>query len=103
MQWLMWRHCKCGEICEIFLAGGIAFANLFAIFLKNSSYGHQSGITSIDALSRERCVTSGGADQSVRIWKITESSQLLFNGHGGNIETVKLINEENFLSSSDNG
>ncbi|XP_066589914.1 U3 small nucleolar RNA-interacting protein 2 [Prorops nasuta] len=66
-------------------------------------FGHQSGITSIDALSRERAITSGGFDGSVRIWKIVEESQLIFNGHGGSIDAVKLINEENFLSCGDDG
>lgn len=66
-------------------------------------YGHQSAITSIDTLSRERAITSGGSDRSLRIWKITEESQLVYNGHNGNIENVKLINEENFLSSGDDG
>lgn len=66
-------------------------------------YGHQSPITSIDALSRERAVTAGGSDCSVRIWKIVEESQLIYNGHRGSIETVKLINEENFISAGDDG
>ena len=69
----------------------------------NCSFGHQNSITSIDALSRERAITSGGHDGSIRIWKIVEGSQLVFNGHGGSIDAVKLINEENFLSGGDDG
>lgn len=42
-------------------------------------------------------------DCSVRIWKITEESQLIYNGHRGSIEDVKLINDENFLSCGDDG
>lgn len=75
--------------------------------LCRSSYrfGHQSAITSIDALSRERAITSGGYDGSIRIWKIVEESQLIFNAHsvGNSIDAVKLINEENFFSGGDNG
>lgn len=68
------------------------------------SFGHQNSITSIDALSRERAITSGGFDGSIRIWKIVEESQLIFNGHSGNcIDEVKLINEENFLSCGNDG
>lgn len=67
------------------------------------SYGHQAAITAIDALSRERAVTAGGGDCSVRIWKIAEESQLIYVGHRGSIESVRLINEENFLSSGDDG
>ncbi|CAK9826238.1 U3 small nucleolar RNA-interacting protein 2 [Anthophora retusa] len=68
-----------------------------------SLFGHQSGITSIDALVRERAITSGGFDGTVRIWKIVEESQLIFNGHGSSIDTVKLINEENFFTCGDDG
>jgi ribosomal RNA-processing protein 9 len=64
---------------------------------RNSRFGHQSPVTSIDALAREKAITSGGMDRSIRIWKIPEESQLVFNGHHGNIECVKLINEENFV------
>lgn len=58
-------------------------------------------ITSIDALSRERAITSGGFDNSIRVWKIVEESQLIFNDTGNFIEAVKLINEEYFLSAGD--
>ena len=44
-------------------------------------FGHQDKITAIDALSRERAVTSGGRDSSLRVWKIIEESQLVFNAH----------------------
>lgn len=66
-------------------------------------YGHQSAITCIDALARERAITSGGSDRSIRIWKIVEESQLVYNGHSGSIDIVKLINEENFISAGDDG
>ncbi|KAJ9601402.1 hypothetical protein L9F63_000426 [Diploptera punctata] len=68
-----------------------------------SLFGHQTGITGIDVLSRERAITSGGRDHTVRIWKVVEESQLIYNGHIGSIDSVKLINEEHFLSCSDDG
>ncbi|CAB3368616.1 Hypothetical predicted protein [Cloeon dipterum] len=68
-----------------------------------SLFGHQATVTSIDALSRERAITSGGRDNSLRIWKIVEESQLIYNGHKGSIDCVKLINEEYFLSCGDDG
>ncbi|XP_031831531.1 U3 small nuclear riboprotein factor 55K [Nomia melanderi] len=77
--------------------------NLDDMAYVESLFGHQSGITSIDALARERAITSGGFDGSIRIWKIVEESQLIFNGHGGSIDSVKLINEENFFSCGDDG
>lgn len=66
-------------------------------------FGHQSPITSIDALTRERAVTAGGRDTTVRIWKIVEESQLIFNGPVGSLDEVKLLDEEHFVSGSDNG
>lgn len=69
----------------------------------NNRYGHQASITAIDALSRERAISAGGSDCSIRIWKIAEESQLIYNGHKGSIEAIRLINEENFLSSGDDG
>ncbi|VVC99220.1 unnamed protein product [Leptidea sinapis] len=66
-------------------------------------FGHQSPITSIDALTRERAVTSGGRDTTIRIWKIVEESQLIFNGPIGSLDEVKLLDEEHFVSGSDNG
>ncbi|GAB6029635.1 hypothetical protein CHUAL_005372 [Chamberlinius hualienensis] len=65
--------------------------------------GHHDAISAIDALSRERAITSGGRDNSVRIWKIVEGSQLIYNGHTGSIDCVRLINEENFISCGDDG
>ncbi|KOB74726.1 hypothetical protein OBRU01_08954 [Operophtera brumata] len=66
-------------------------------------FGHQTPITSIDALTRERAITAGGRDTTVRIWKISEESQLIFNGPVGSLDEVKLLNEEHFVSGSDNG
>lgn len=73
------------------------------LFLRR--FGHQDAITSIDALSRERAITSGGYDGTIRIWKIVEESQLIFNANnaGNSIDAVKLINEENFFSGGDDG
>jgi len=66
-------------------------------------FGHQSGITAVDALSRERAVTAGGRDNSLRIWKIVEESQLVFNGHQGSIDCVRLLDEQHFVSGGDDG
>lgn len=54
-------------------------------------------------MSRERAITAGGSDSSIRIWKIAEETQLIYNGHGTTIEAVRLINEENFFSSGSDG
>jgi hypothetical protein len=70
-------------------------------------------------LSRERCISSGGRDKTVRLWKIVEESQLVFRSGGSSIkkiptefgnpvfensiDVVTLINEDHFVSGGDNG
>ena len=44
-------------------------------------YGHQDGISAIDCLARERPVTAGMSDRTVRVWKVVQESQLVFSGH----------------------
>ncbi|KAM4720888.1 U3 small nucleolar RNA-interacting protein 2 [Rhinophrynus dorsalis] len=66
-------------------------------------FGHQDAITGLDSLSRERCVTVGGRDGTVRVWKIAEETQLVFSGHEGSIDCVRLINEEHMVTGADDG
>jgi len=66
-------------------------------------YGHQSEINCIDSLRKERAVTAGG-DRSVRLWKVVEESQLVFdNGHTASIDALTMIDEENFLTGGSDG
>ncbi|CAG7835564.1 unnamed protein product [Allacma fusca] len=67
-------------------------------------FGHQDAVTSIDALSRERALSAGGRDGTLRVWKIVEESQLVYNSSArGSTDVVKLVNEENFVSASEDG
>jgi len=66
-------------------------------------FGHQDKISGIDAGSRERAVTAGGRDGSVRVWKIVEESQLVFNGPATSVDCVKLLNEEHWVTSGEDG
>ncbi len=66
-------------------------------------YGHQDKVTCIDAGLRERAITSGGRDASVRVWKIVEESQLVFNGPATSTDAVRLVNEENFVTCGEDG
>lgn len=75
--------------------------NLDEMTYVETLFGHQNAIASIDTLYKDRVVTSGGRD--LRIWKILEETQLIFNGHTGNIDNVKMLNEENFISGGDDG
>jgi ribosomal RNA-processing protein 9 len=66
-------------------------------------FGHQAAITSVDALTRERCVT-GAEDMTVRLWKIPEESHLLLSGkHVAAIDCVRMLDESAFVSGSQDG
>lgn len=43
-------------------------------------FGHQDCIQDVAALRAELCVSAGGRDKTVRFWKVTEESQLVFRG-----------------------
>jgi ribosomal RNA-processing protein 9 len=65
-------------------------------------FGHQDSVLSVDCLRGETAVTCGGRDKSVRFWKITDESQLVFRAGGlskvravleGGLEDVEAIEE----------
>eukprot|EP01133_Synstelium_polycarpum_P015959 gene15959-18973_t len=68
----------------------------------DTRYGHQSPITAIDALSRERCITASN-DRTCRVWKIPEETQLIYRGHSSSIDRVSLLAEDRFVSGSADG
>lgn len=77
--------------------------NLDEMAYVETLFGHQDAITAIDSLSRQRAITAGGRDGSARIWKVLEESQLVFNGHSGSMDCIRLINENHFISGADDG
>ncbi|KAL8730424.1 MAG: hypothetical protein Q9166_004062 [cf. Caloplaca sp. 2 TL-2023] len=93
-------------------------------------FGHQDEVVDIAALAMERCVSVGARDRTARLWKVVEESQLVFRGGGssekrksnpkeilvtgepttprtsfaeGSIDRVAMIDEETFVTGSDNG
>ena len=67
MRWFMWRHC---ETLQLLLLVSVP-----------CRFGHHDKVTAVDCLMRERPISSGGNDQSVRLWKVIEETQLVFQGH----------------------
>ena len=43
-----------------------------------SLFGHQDTVQAVDANTRERAITAGGRDNTVRIFKIPEETQLVY-------------------------
>ncbi|KAI4171307.1 MAG: hypothetical protein LQ343_004384 [Gyalolechia ehrenbergii] len=96
-------------------------------------FGHQDEVVDVAALALERCVSVGARDRTARLWKVVEESQLVFRGGGGggekrrparhehdpamvngdstpktsyvegSIDRVAMIDEESFVTGSDNG
>ncbi|KAL8813452.1 MAG: hypothetical protein Q9200_000249 [Gallowayella weberi] len=94
-------------------------------------FGHQDEVVDIAALAMERCVSVGARDRTARLWKVAEESQLVFRGGGGSekrrsarkedltngeeaatpktvyaegsIDRVAMVDEETFVTGSDNG
>jgi ribosomal RNA-processing protein 9 len=72
----------------------------------------------VAALAQERCISVGARDRTARLWKVVEETQLVFRGGGGekkskhgnplkpqegSIDRVAMIDEEMFVTGSDNG
>lgn len=94
-------------------------------------FGHQEEVVDIAALAQERCISVGARDRTARLWKVAEETQLVFRGGSGSksnderkkprgsangtiapqariyaegsIDRVALIDEETFITGSDNG
>uniref|UniRef100_A0AC34QXU1 Uncharacterized protein n=1 Tax=Panagrolaimus sp. JU765 TaxID=591449 RepID=A0AC34QXU1_9BILA len=68
-------------------------------------YGHQDGICQLDVMTKPRVLSCGGQDRTVRIFKIAEESQLVFNGFTDcvSIDTAAFIDENHFISGSADG
>uniref|UniRef100_A0A5S6R5R0 WD_REPEATS_REGION domain-containing protein n=1 Tax=Trichuris muris TaxID=70415 RepID=A0A5S6R5R0_TRIMR len=80
--------------------------NLNEFGFVDSMYGHEAPIQDVDSLARERAITCGGRDHTIRIWKVLEDSQLVFNAEKfswGSIDCVKLISEDHFVAGSSSG
>jgi len=73
--------------------------NLDEMCYVESLFGHQDQITCLDALMRERCVSSGRA-RTNRLWKIVEESHLILRGHTASIDCVAMSSEEWFCAGS---
>lgn len=94
-----------------------------------SLFGHQDEVLDVAALQDETCVTVGARDKTARFWRVVEETQLVFRGGGsakpqiqnhthskkpqtqtpdrrydeGSIERVTMIDNETFVTGSDNG
>lgn len=100
--------------------------NLDELAYVETLFGHQDEVIDVASLGMERCVSAGARDRTARLWKVVEETQLVFRGGGssekrrpgrqkegeyepiktyseGSIDRVAMIDEEMFVTGSDNG
>ncbi|XP_023745277.1 U3 snoRNP-associated protein-like EMB2271 [Lactuca sativa] len=65
-------------------------------------FGHQSDVLTIDCLRKERLLTVA-RDRTMHLWKVPEESQLVFRASASSLECCCFINNDEFLSGSDDG
>lgn len=81
-------------------------------------FGHENDIVDISSLHQERCVTVGSRDRRAFHWKIPEEKKLIYSVNDalkktddkdlpfhkeGSIDCVSMIDEQLFVTGSDNG
>ena len=125
--------CSFDRTVKVWNVDELSYVETLYLFFFYNRFGHQDKITCIDALGRDRCITTGYRDRTCRLWKIAQESQLVFRGggggisitedlvvmedltktekkrekdnglSGGSIEVVAMIDDEYFISGSDSG
>lgn len=93
-------------------------------------FGHQDEVLDVDVLAKEVCVSVGARDKTARFWRVVEETQLVFRGggsgrsrskmhdktdsgvdlpdldivaHEGSIDRVAFVDDDTFITGSDNG
>lgn len=96
----------CNESNQLFSCSkdkSVKVWNLVDLCYIETLFGHQNEVTCIDILQKDRVVTAGGMENIARVWKIQEETQLIFNGTGGSMDTIKKIDGAHFVSGGDSG
>lgn len=64
--------------------------------------GHVAGVSCMDIGTASRPVT-GGADKTVRVWNVEKDTHLIFNRHAYSVDAVCVLDNERFISGSQDG
>lgn len=65
-------------------------------------FGHQDAVNCLDCWTKERPI-SASSDRTVRMWKVSDDTHLVFRGHKANIDNVQYLTAESFISSGQDG
>ncbi|KAF2293145.1 hypothetical protein GH714_037927 [Hevea brasiliensis] len=68
----------------------------------NTLFGHQSEVLTVDCLRKER-VLATGRDRTMQLFKVPEESRLIFRASASSLECCCFIDNDEFLSGSDDG
>jgi len=96
----------CNESNQLFSCSkdkSVKVWNLADMCYVETLFGHQTEVTCIDMLQKDRIVTAGGMENIARVWKIQEETQLIFNGICGSMDTIKKIDSAHFVTGGDSG
>ncbi|XP_022706052.1 U3 small nucleolar RNA-interacting protein 2-like isoform X1 [Varroa jacobsoni] len=77
--------------------------NLDEMAYVETLFGHEDTVTSVDSFIKDRALTSGGRDGTLRLWKIPEESQLVFQGNQSSADCCAMVNDDTFVSGHDDG
>jgi ribosomal RNA-processing protein 9 len=128
----MWQHHRDAVTALVFRRGSnqlysaskdrtIKVWSLDDLAYVETLFGHADEVVDLDALALERCVSVGARDRTARLWKVVEETQLVFRGGGavdkkrlpkidprsvateGSMDRIAMIDEELFVTGSDNG
>ncbi|RYG64469.1 hypothetical protein EON64_13930 [archaeon] len=65
-------------------------------------FGHQDAVLSLDCWQDARPLT-GAADRSLRVWKVQQSSHLVFRKHAASADCTAYLTQERFVSGGQDG
>ena len=70
--------------------------NISQLSYMDTLYGHQEGITDLHALRQDACVSVGGRDRSLRLFRVADASQLVMSvneAKHGSLECVRMLSQ----------
>jgi len=76
--------------------------NLNEMSYIDTFYGHTDEVTCLVSGKKEKALT-GGNDFTCRVWKVVDQTQLLYKAHEGYVDSVAYLNDELFVSGSQDG
>jgi len=65
-------------------------------------FGHQDVVNGVDCWTKERPISCSN-DRTVRVWKISDETHLVFRGHKTSADCTQLLTDDTYLSGGQDG